>query len=517
MEREGGDVAMPDVIVPPPPPTSGTQDEQSAAPPVQPAGDVVVTDLTHEVRTPARRRLAKAASTPRPLEAGAASSSVPHTEATSAAPAGWVRGGGTGALAQASLDVQAKLWAEAEALKRCNEVFLESWAAIRDYHNLRAVTFNSRVRELETQTTHLSESQKANATLQQQLGEANTALRGKEAECSKLAEERDRLVTQLAEQVEALKTAQREAKAKETDLLAEFEIERSAWADKEAQMMACFSSIEDLVEYFFPGYSVVANQIIEAQHKERRAEGVQIPGVQAPRTPSRTADWLEVAAGRLEAWKGSAARAGAHRALEFVKAWYPGLDLAQLTMFRLEAREELAVVEAELINKAAAIADFTDTSVFIPEVVEEGAEAPLEWLGLNPEDSEDSAEVFDSSDEGEEEEEEEEESEDDMPEVGADGQPQPDQASSNDPRSKVATAAGSGQAETDQPLVPPTDVADSAIRPSAVPTGATESTAQPEPPAAPTGTTDSIVQPEPSAAPTGTADPNVQPESSAAP
>ena len=42
------------------------------------------------------------------------------------------------------------------------------------------------------------------------------------------------------------------------------------------------------------------------------------PGLPALRTPSRTADWLEVAAGRLEAWKGSAARAGARRALEFV-------------------------------------------------------------------------------------------------------------------------------------------------------------------------------------------------------
>ena len=103
--------------------------------------------------------------------------------------------------------------------------------------------------------------------------------------------------------------------------------------------------------------------MIEAQREERRAEGVQIaadaprtlneqilsiqarlspahqmlrrlqcigtqavsalwPGLPAPRTPSRTANWLEVAAGRLEAWKGSAARAGARRALEFVKAWY---------------------------------------------------------------------------------------------------------------------------------------------------------------------------------------------------
>ena len=48
--------------------------------------------------------------------------------------------------------------------------------------------------------------------------------------------------------MEALKTAQQEAKAKETDLLAEFEDERSTWADKEAQMTACFSSIEDLVD-----------------------------------------------------------------------------------------------------------------------------------------------------------------------------------------------------------------------------------------------------------------------------
>ena len=48
--------------------------------------------------------------------------------------------------------------------------------------------------------------------------------------------------------MEALKTAQQEAKAKETDLLAEFETEHAAWADKEAQTTACFSSTEDLVD-----------------------------------------------------------------------------------------------------------------------------------------------------------------------------------------------------------------------------------------------------------------------------
>ena len=84
--------------------------------------------------------------------------------------------------------------------------------------------------------------------MQQQLGEAKTALRGKEAECSKLAEERDRLAAQLAEQAENLKAAQLKAETTETSLLAEFELERSTWADKEAQVTACFSSIEDLVD-----------------------------------------------------------------------------------------------------------------------------------------------------------------------------------------------------------------------------------------------------------------------------
>ena len=120
-------------------------------------------------------------------------------------------------------------------------------------------------------------------------------------------------------------------------------------------------------------------------------------------------------------------------------------------------------VEAELINRAAAIADFTDTSVFIPEVVEEGVEAPQEWLGLNPEDSKDSAEVINSSDEGEEGE-EEEESEDDLPEFGADGQPQPDWASSNEPRTKVPATTGDGQAGTDQPPIPPMDATDSDLQ-----------------------------------------------------
>ena len=91
------------------------------------------------------------------------------------------------------------------------------------------------------------------------------------------------------------------------------------------------------------------------------------PGTPALCTASRTADWLEVAAGHLEAWKGSSARAGARRALEFVKAWYPGLDLDRLAAFRSEAQAELEAAEGALVERAAAIAEYMDTSVFVPE------------------------------------------------------------------------------------------------------------------------------------------------------
>ena len=124
-----------------------------------------------------------------------------------------------------------------------------------------------------------------------------------------------------------------------------------------ASLFCFFVSFAD----FFPGQSQVAIQAIEADRASRRAEGVEIAAdaprtldehilsiearlrpahrmlrrlqrvgaqaisalwldMQAPRTPSLMANWLEVTAGRLEAWKGSSARARAHRALEFVKA-----------------------------------------------------------------------------------------------------------------------------------------------------------------------------------------------------
>ena len=267
--------------------------------------------------------------------------------------------------------------------------------------------------------------------------------------------------------------------------------------------MLCFFL---LCEEYFPGYSVAANQAIEAHREARRQAGVEIapdanrsleeqllaiqarlqpayrmlrrlqhagaqvlaalwPGEVIPRTPSRTADWLEVAVGRLEAWKASAARSSARRALEFVRAWYPGLNLDQLRTWRQEADEELEAVRPAIIQRASAIADFTDTSAFAPEVNEDGVAQPEEWFGLNPADGEDSAEEIDSSDEGEEE--EEEDGEDAVPDVGAASQPQPDRASSNEARANAPPAAGDDQAETRQPATPPADTAVSTNLPDA--------------------------------------------------
>ena len=151
---------------------------------------------------------------------------------------------------------------------------------------------------------------------------------------------------------------------------------------------------------FFPGHSYAANQAIEADREAQRADGAQIaanaprtlseqvlsinvrlppahwmlrrlqrvgaqaiatlwPDMQAPRTPSRTADWLEVAVGRFEAWKASAARSGARRELEFVKAWYSELSLDQLATWWQEADAELEPARPAIIQWASAIADYT--------------------------------------------------------------------------------------------------------------------------------------------------------------
>ena len=109
-------------------------------------------------------------------------------------------------------------------------------------------------------------------------------------------------------------------------------------------------------------------------------------------------------------------------------------------------------MEGALVERAAAIAEYTDTSVFVPERAEGGEEVPPEWFGMNPEYGEDSAEVIDSS--TEEEDKVEAEGEADVPEDGAGGQPQLDRASSKEPRQEKTTAAGGGQTEIARPTAP---------------------------------------------------------------
>ena len=121
-------------------------------------------------------------------------------------------------------------------------------------------------------------------------------------------------------------------------------------------------------------------------------------------------------------------------------------------------------MDGALVERAAAIADYTDTSVFVPERAENGEEVPPEWFGMNPDYDEDSAEVIVSS--TEEEGEAEDRGEMEAPEDGAGDQPQLDRASSNEPRSTGPVAAGGDQAETAQPAAPAPDTAVSSNPPN---------------------------------------------------
>lgn len=180
------------------------------------------------------------------------------------------------------------------------------------------------------------------------------------------------------------------------------------------------------------------------------------PGVQIPRTPSRTADWLEVAAERLDAWKGAAARAGAKVALEFVKAWYPGVKMAQLVTFRQEAVPELEPERDNIAIRASALTEYTDGNVFVPERAEDGTEVPPSWFGLDPAEVENPAEEIASSKEAAEE--EGEESEGDAPDDGATSRNQPDPASASE-QQETASAATSDQTRSEQPDAPPAGAA----------------------------------------------------------
>ena len=134
VEKESGEASMSDTLVPPPPPpppSRGVHGKQPAGPPVPPTADDSEARLLLQVASPVCRCLEMATSVPRPRETGAASSAIPDAEATRAAPIGWLRGGGTGPLNQALLDVQAKLRAEGDALQTCTRAHLAARTTVR--------------------------------------------------------------------------------------------------------------------------------------------------------------------------------------------------------------------------------------------------------------------------------------------------------------------------------------------------------------------------------------------------
>ena len=125
---------MSDTLVPPPPPPPPSRrphGKQPVGPSEPPVMDEAEARLLLQVAALARRRLERTTSAPRARETGAASSASLDVEASSAAPTGWLRGGGTGPLNQALLDVQAKLRAESDALQVCNRAHLAPRTSVR--------------------------------------------------------------------------------------------------------------------------------------------------------------------------------------------------------------------------------------------------------------------------------------------------------------------------------------------------------------------------------------------------
>ena len=114
-----------------------------------------------------------------------------------------------------------------------------------------------------------------------------------------------------------------------------------------------------------------------------------------------------------------------------------------------------------LTRRAASIAEYTETGVFVPELDADGNTMPPSWFRLDELPEEDSAEEIASRDEGDDDDEFEED-EDDALEDGAGGQPQPDQASTSEPWVATPSAADADQAETNQLTAPPSGAATSA-------------------------------------------------------
>ena len=97
-------------------------------PPAQSAGGEPAARTDLVVQTPSRQRARKGASEPQ--KAAGSSSSAQDMEAASAS-SGWTPGGGTAVVNVAAQDVRNRLQAQAAALRKYNDEFLATRAAIR--------------------------------------------------------------------------------------------------------------------------------------------------------------------------------------------------------------------------------------------------------------------------------------------------------------------------------------------------------------------------------------------------
>ena len=62
----------------------------------------------------------------------------------------------------------------------------------------------------------------------------------------------------------------------EAALQAEYETEAASWAEARQSLINGYGQIEDLVDEYFPGYSIAANQVVEAHREAQRQAGAEI-------------------------------------------------------------------------------------------------------------------------------------------------------------------------------------------------------------------------------------------------
>ena len=84
--------------------------------------------------------------------------------------------------------------------------------------------------------------------MRRELGEAQAALRSKDAEYAALVQEHDRLAKKLADQEESHKAALKKAQDSEDALKAEIETEAVGWAEAKQALSEGFGRIEDLID-----------------------------------------------------------------------------------------------------------------------------------------------------------------------------------------------------------------------------------------------------------------------------